>query len=136
MVKLIIGKKGTGKTKQLIECVNEAVQTDKGHISFVNNGKRHIFDLDSKVRMVDTSEFGIDSYSALYGLVCGMLAQDYDISNIFIDSLTKIITAETLDGSEKFLSGLDMLSQKFNVSITITVSVEAEDAPGFYKKYI
>lgn len=136
MLKFIIGKKGSGKTSRLIESVNTAVKTDKGHLVFINNSKRHMFDLDSRVRLIDTAEYNITTYASLYGLVCGVLAQDYDVSTIFVDSMTKIVVDEDINASHDAVEGLSVLCEKHNVDIIITASVDVADAPDFIKKYV
>ena len=136
MLKFIIGKKGSGKTNKLIESVNTAVKTDDGHIVFINNGKRHIFDLDSRIRLVDTDEYKVASYQAIYGMICGVLAQDYDISAIFVDSITKIIKDEDIKSAEAAIEALAELCDKNGVNVVITASIDSDDAPDFIKKYV
>ena len=135
MLKLIIGKKGTGKTKQLIDAVNTAVKTDKGHLVFINNGDRHMFDLDYKVRLIDTQDFKILRYGTLYGMLCGIMAQDFDISNIFVDSVTKIVEEDFVN-SQEALEEIAKVAEKYNVNITMTASIDAQTAPEFVKKYL
>lgn len=136
MVKFIIGKKGSGKTNKLIDMVNEAVKTDKGHIVFINNSARHMFNLNYKVRLIDTQNFEINSYDTLYGLICGILSQDYDVSNIFVDSITKIVGDDELAHAEKVIAELDRLLEASNVNLVITASVDVDAAPEFVKKYL
>lgn len=136
MVKFIIGKKGSGKTNKLIDMVNEAVKTDKGHIVFINNSARHMFSLNYKVRLIDTQNFKIDSYETLYGLICGILSQDYDVSNIFVDSITKIVGDIDLKHGEDVISELDKLLEESNVNLVVTASVDVDAAPEFIKKYL
>ena len=136
MVKFIIGKKGSGKTNKLIDMVNEAVKTDKGHIVFINNSARHMFSLNYKVRLIDTQNFKIDSYETLYGLICGILSQDYDVSNIFVDSITRIVDDVDLKHGEAVIEELDKLLEESNVNLVVTASVDVDAAPEFLKKYL
>ncbi len=136
MVKFIIGKKGSGKTNKLIDMVNEAVKTDKGHIVFINNSARHMFSLNYKVRLIDTQNFKIDSYETLYGLICGILSQDYDVSNIFVDSITRIVDDVDLKHGEAVIEELDKLLEESNVNLVVTASVDVDAAPEFIKKYL
>lgn len=136
MVKFIIGKKGSGKTNKLIDMVNEAVKTDKGHIVFINNSARHMFNLNYKVRLIDTQNFKINSYETLYGLICGILSQDYDVSNIFVDSITKIVDDVDLNHGEEVIKELDKLLEESNVNLVVTASVDVDAAPEFIKKYL
>ena len=136
MLKLIVGKKGTGKTKQLIDGINEAVNTEKGHIVFVNNGTRHVFDLSSKVRLIDTSEYSIKKYNTFYGFLCGVMAQDYDISYVFVDGINKIIPEDDILKNDELFENLNAISEQHNVNIIITVSIDIADAPEYMKKYL
>ena len=136
MVKFIIGKKGSGKTNKLIDMVNEAVKTDKGHIVFINNSARHMFSLNYKVRLIDTQNFKIDSYETLYGLICGILSQDYDVSNIFVDSIPRIVDDVDLKHGEAVIEELDKLLEESNVNLVVTASVDVDAAPEFIKKYL
>ncbi len=136
MIQLLVGKKGSGKTKTLIENVNSSASVADGNIVFISNDtKRHIYDISHKVRMVDTSEFQIKYFASFYGFLCGLISQDYDISTIYIDSLTKICSDE-ISFIEKFMDSLEKLSADFNVSFFITVSKDMEELPESIKKYI
>lgn len=136
MIKFIVGKKGTGKTNKLIAEVNEAVKTDKGHLVFINDTSRHMFDLDYKVRLVDTQEYAIKNYDALYGMICGILSQDYDISTIFVDSVTKIVKEGDINLAADVFEGIADVCEKHSVNVTITASIDVNDVPDYMKKYI
>ena len=135
MVELLIGKKGTGKTKALIEKVNSALTVAKGNVVFISNDtNRNIFDVKSKARMVDTSEFEIKSYDEFLGFISGIVSRDFDITNIFVDGIFKIVGSDNLDGFESFLNRLETMSQKFEITFVISVSIDAETAPDYIKK--
>ena len=135
MVELLIGKKGTGKTKALIEKVNNALTVAKGNVVFISNDtNRNIFDVKSKARMADTSEFEIKSYEEFLGFISGIISRDFDITNIFVDGIFKIVGSDNLDGFESFLNRLETTSQKFEITFVISVSIDAETAPDYIKK--
>ena len=135
MVELLIGKKGTGKTKALIEKVNNALTVAKGNVVFISNDtNRNIFDVKSKARMADTSEFEIKSYDEFLGFISGIISRDFDITNIFVDGIFKIVGSDNLDGFESFLNRLETLSQNFEITFVISVSIDAETAPDYIKK--
>ena len=134
MVELLIGKKGTGKTKALIEKVNTALTVAKGNVVYISNSDEHIFNIKSKVRMADTSDFDIETYSEFLGFICGIVSRDFDITNIFIDGIFKIVGTDNLEGFENFLNKLEAMSQKFNISFVISVSIDADTAPDYIKK--
>ncbi len=136
MVELLIGKKGTGKTKTLLEKVNNAASVANGNIVFISpNTGRNMYDIKSCVRMVDPSEFEIKTYAEFLGFLSGIVSGNFDISNIFIDSIFKIVD-NTLDGMEEFLERIDAMGAKFNISFVITVSIDENDAPDYIKKYV
>ena len=135
MVELLIGKKGTGKTKALIEKVNNALTVAKGNVVFISTDtNRNIFDVKSKARMADTSEFEIKSYDEFLGFISGIVSRDFDITNIFVDGIFKIVGSDNLDGFESFLNRLETMSQKFEITFVISVSIDAETAPDYIKK--
>ena len=134
MVELLIGKKGTGKTKALIEKVNTALTVAKGNVVYISNSGENMFNINSKARMANTSEFDIETYSEFLGFICGIISRDFDITNIFVDGIFKIVGTDALDGFEEFLNRLEAMSQKFNISFVISVSIDADTAPDYIKK--
>ncbi len=134
MIRVILGEKGTGKTKMLINSVHAAVESEKGNVVFINNGSQHTTDLSHKIRLVDTSEFSVGTYDEFYGLVCGILAQNYDVSYVFVDSITKIAKGEMAD-LEKLLEKINALCEKFEVQMAMTISLSAADASDKIKAF-
>ena len=135
MVELLIGKKGTGKTKHLIENVNNASTVAKGNVVFISKDSvRSMYDIKSKVRMVDTKEFAIATYSEFLGFICGVISRDFDITNIFIDGIFKIVGSDDLDGFEAFLEKLQEVSNKFHIDFNISVSIDKDKAPEYITK--
>ncbi len=134
MIRVILGEKGTGKTKMLIDSVHAAVESEKGNVVFINNGSQHMTDVSHKIRLVDTSEFSVSTYDEFYGLVCGILAQNYDVSYIFVDSITKIAKGEMAD-LEKLLDKLQVLCEKFEAQMLMTISLAAQDASDKIKAF-
>ena len=135
MIKILMGEKGTGKTKAFIDMVNQSVSEEKGNVICVMKGDRHLFDLKSSVRLTDTTDFFVEDFHALHGFISGMISRDYDITHIFIDSITKI-AGENFDEFDGFLCNLESLSDKYNVNFTITVSAPVSSATDEIKKYI
>lgn len=135
MVKLLIGKKGTGKTKALIEQVNAASSVAKGNVVFIsNNTASNMFDISRNVRMTDTTDFDIVNYSEFEGFICGIISGNYDITNIFVDGLFKIVKSDDLDGLESFLDRLNKISSKFNITFVLSLSINADEAPDYVKR--
>jgi len=135
MLKVIVGEKGAGKTKALLESVNQAVENEHGSVVFINNGNRHIYDLSYRVRLVDTSEFSINSYSEFYGILCGIISQNFDITSVFVDSLTKIADG-TKEEMEEFLEKTNALCEKYSINLMVTVSVSADSISDKIKEYV
>ena len=131
-----IGLKGSGKTKKLIEAVNNAVNVENGNVVCITDGNRLIHDIDRKVRMINTEDFNIKNFDMFEGLICGLIAQDYDITHIFIDSVFKSVPNGDMNSIEEFISDLEKLAGAFNVSFTMMVSAEADSAGANVKKYI
>ena len=136
MIKIHIGLKGSGKTKKLIEAVNNAVNVENGNVVCITDGNRLIQDIDRKVRMINTEDFNIKNFDMFEGLICGLIAQDYDITHIFIDSVFKSVPNGDMNSIEEFISDLEKLAGAFNVSFTMMVSAEADSAGANVKKYI
>ncbi len=134
MVELLIGKKGTGKTKALIDKVNTALTVAKGNVVYISNSGENIFAVNSKARMANTSDFDIRSYGEFLGFISGIVSRDYDITNIFVDGTFKIVGTTSLDGFEEFLERLENMSKKFEISFVLSVSIDADTAPEYIKK--
>lgn len=135
MVRVIMGKKGSGKTKQMIEMINAAVQTEHGNVVCIEKGEKLTFDIHYQIRLVEASEYDIASYPALKGFVSGLYAGNYDITHVFIDSLTKIAGGDCNVDTENFLDWLSAFSEKHNIKFTVTISDDASLASEGIKKY-
>ena len=136
MIKIHIGLKGSGKTPKLIQAVNTAVDVEKGNVVCITEGNRLMHDISNKARMVNTEGFDIRNMDMFEGMICGIIAQDYDITHIFIDSIFKSVPAATMDDLESFIARLEKLEDEFNVSFTMLVSADDKDAGENVKKYI
>ncbi|MBR5615802.1 MAG: ATP-binding protein [Clostridia bacterium] len=135
MVKLIIGIKGTGKTKTLIQMVNSALETTGGNVVVLEKGEKLRYDIKYQARLVNTDEYYVNDAQSLYGFVAGLLASNHDVTELFIDSALKIC-AEDLPAFEKLVEELDVLTVKRDVNITITASMPEESATDVIKKYL
>ena len=135
MIRVIMGKKGSGKTKQMIEMINNAVQTEHGNVVCIEKGNKLTFDIHYQIRLVESSQYDIADYTALKGFVSGLYAGNYDITHIFIDSLTKIVGRECDNDTENFLDWLNNFGEKHNIKFTITISDEPDLAPEGIKQY-
>ncbi len=135
MVRLIMGNKGSGKTKQMIDIINKAVVTEHGNVVCIESGKDLTFDISYHIRLVEAGEYDIASYTAMKGFISGMYAGNYDITHIFIENLLKIVKADCDNNTELFLDWLAKFGAKHNIKFTITISDDATLAPEGIKKY-
>ena len=135
MLKLIIGVKGTGKTKTLISMVNEAVEKSEGTVVCIEKGVGLRFDVKYTARLINSNDYLIFDAEALYGFVAGILASNHDVTDLFIDGALKIANND-MAAFENFLKACDELVSKANVNVVMTSSIPCEDASDIVKKYI
>ena len=135
MIKIIMGRKGSGKTKAIAALANEAVKSEKGNIVFLERGNKLTYDIHISARLVDTKHYQVEGFERFVGFIYGLAAGNYDITHIFIDSVFKIVKSEDMGLFEKFLGELEVLSNESNINFTMTISAEAEAATDLVKKY-
>ena len=135
MIRVIMGKKGTGKTKQMIELINTAVQSEHGNVVCIERGPKLTYDINYKIRLVEASSYDMKDYAFLKGFISGLYAGNYDITHIFIDSLTKIVPTDGYNDVEDFLNWLNNFGEKNGIKFTITISDEPDLAPEGIKQY-
>ena len=135
MLKLIIGVKGTGKTKQLISLVNEAAEATNGVVVCVEKGTGLRFDVKHTVRLINTNEYLVFDAETLAGFVAGILASNHDVTDLFIDSALKIAKND-INKFDDLVKALDELSEKLGVNIIVTSSIPCEEASDVVKKYL
>ncbi len=135
MLKLIIGKKGSGKTKALISMVDEALAMTKGDVVCIEKGDKLKFDIKYQCRLIDTDAYLVNSARSLYGFVAGILASNHDVTDLFIDSALKIC-GNDVEGFDLFVKEMENLLKDHPVNVTITSSLALEDATDTVKKYL
>ena len=135
MIKVIMGLKGSGKTKQLIAAIQDAVAVEHGDVVCIEYGKKLTYDVNYRVRLVDSEEYGIKNVDMLKGLISGLHAGNFDITHIFIDNLYKTI-GHNHDFGEEFIDWAAKFSDANNLKITISVSDSPENASDLIKKYL
>ena len=132
MLKLIIGVKGTGKTKQLIELVNNTAAQSKGSVVCIEKGTKLTYDIKHTARLIDTVQYAIDDAQSLFGFIAGIIASNHDVTDIFVDSALKIC--------ENDLVSFDKLAtelvEKYDINCTMTVSLPVEKATEVIKRYL
>jgi len=135
MVKVMMGLKGSGKTKQLLEMVQDAVESEQGDIVYIEKSSKLMHDIPLKVRLVDASQYDFNDYDFLKGFICGLYSANYDITHIFIDSILKIIEKDYNDETDEFLQWCEKFGSKENIKFTITVSTDSSKATSAIKKF-
>ena len=133
MVKVIMGIKGSGKTKQLIEMVKTAIEAEAGDVVVLEKDQKLTYDIPYKARLIFANQFDFGSYEFFKGFISGLRAGNYDITHVFIDSLYKMV--DTQDGVEDFLAWLEKYSEAEGIKFTITISADVAEATDGIKKY-
>ena len=128
MVKFILGRKGAGKTKWLIDNANKDIKEGNGNIAFVDADDSHIFSLDYNVRLINAMEFNIKNIESLYGFLCGMISMDYDLEKIYIDSIYKTIDLK-IEDLQYLHDKLKKMSDKYDTEFYLNVDYTMDDIP-------
>ena len=136
MVRLIMSGSGEGKTKQIIEMMENAAETEVGCMVCIEPTRNMSFNLRHQTRMIDASEFSVDSFEVLRGFISGLYAGNYDISHIFIENLCKIVQSKNDREIDEFLNWLDAFSSPLNLKVTVTLSADPETATDAMRKYM
>ena len=136
MIKVHIGLKGSGKTPKMIQAVNTAIDVEKGNVVCITDGNRLNHDINRKARLINTENFDVKNLDVFTGMLYGIIAQDFDVTHIFIDSIFKSVPSATIEQLEDFVDVLENLEAEFNVSFTMMVSAEEAEAGAKLKKYI
>ena len=128
MVELIVGKKVKGKTKVLLERVNSAIKSANGSIVYLDKSTKHMYELNNKIRLIDVSAFPLKNSDEFVGFICGIISQDHDLEEIYLDSFLTISKLEGQDVTDT-LTQLDAIGQKFNLTFVISISLNKEEIP-------
>ena len=129
MVQILAGAKGEGKTKKLLAMANEAGKASDGHVVFIDDDKRHMYDLHYNIRFVETSSFPMEDQTVLFGFICGILSQDGDIEKIYIDGLNNIVKGMAGDDYVTFANNLEKLSKEENVDFVMIIMGDKAGLP-------
>lgn len=128
MLKLILGKKGTGKTKLIVEKANESARACDGSVIFIEKDKISTYRLSHKIRLADVVPYKINTYDELYGFVCGMIVSNYDIKEVYVDAVTRI-GGRNMDNLIKFLGQIAKLAEEKEIDIILSVSYDKSELP-------
>ena len=128
MITLILGKKGSGKTKKLIQLANDAAESSKGNVVVVEKGAKLTYDVSHKARLIDIDEYGIQGFGAFFGFVSGICAGNYDVTDILIDSTLKI-GGDDINALTDFVQKINTLSSFASVKLALSVSIDEAELP-------
>ena len=135
MIQVIAGKKGSGKTKRLIDLTNTTARDAVHDVIFLDDDNRYMFDVDHKVRFINAEDYHIHNADMFIGFVCGMLSSNYDIGTVFIDAFLKVSHTE-LENTEKVVNTLAEVGTKHNVDFVLSLSADPEELPDFLRPYV
>lgn len=128
MVELIVGKKGKGKTKVLLDRVNTAVKEANGSIVYLDKSTKHMYELNNKVRLINVSAYPVKNADEFVGFICGIISQDHDLEQIYLDSFLSVAKLEGADVTDT-LSQLDKIGESFGITIVVSMSLDKEELP-------
>lgn len=132
MIHLIYGKKGSGKSKKLLDMANTEVESAHGNIVYLDDNKRCMYDLRHQIRFINTSDYSIDTPDKLYGFICGILSRDFDISSIYIDGLKRLAKYDSAE-LQTLIERLDVVFADINAYIVVS---GGDDRPAYMDKYV
>ena len=129
MIEIICGEKGKGKTKELLGKVNAAVQTANGNVVYLDKSQKHMYELNNKVRLINVMDYPVANCDEFLGFICGIISQDNDLEEMYLDSFLTIADVKTDEEITKAIEKLDVISDKFTVKFILSVSKNKEDLP-------
>ena len=129
MIEIICGEKGKGKTKELLAKVNGAVATASGNIVYLDKSQKHMYELNNKVRLINVMDYPIETCDEFLGFLCGIVSQDHDLEEMYLDSFLTIAAVHNDDDMCHAIEKLDVISEKYNVKFVLSVSKNEEALP-------
>ena len=129
MIQIIAGEKGKGKTKELLAKVNQSVVAANGNIVYLDKSQKHMYELNNKVRLINVTDYPIDNCDQFLGFLCGIISQDNDLEEMYLDSFLTIASIETDDEIQHAIEKLDIISEKYNVTFILSVSRDESKLP-------
>ena len=136
MVNIIMGLKGSGKTKKLVDLVRDAVNAETGDVVVIEKERKLTYDIPYQARLIEASAYDIGSYEFLKGLICGVHAGNYDITHFFIDNFYKLVNDKSVEALEAFLTWLEKFSNQENISFIVSISADPDTVSEKVRGYI
>lgn len=135
MVQMIIGKKGKGKTKQLLDKVNSSIKTANGNIVYIDKSSKHMLELNNKIRLIDASGYGLRNSDEFIGFILGIISQDHDLEEMYLDSFLNVSKLEDADITPT-IKELNVISKNFDVNFILSVSRDKDELPAELGEFI
>ena len=136
MVSILMGLKGSGKTKRLVDMVREAVKEETGDVVCIEKERKLTYDIPYQARLIEAGTYDIGSYEFLKGLICGVHAGNYDITHFFIDNFYKLVNDKSPDALAVFITWLEKFSENEHISFVLSITSDPDTAPDALKKYL
>ena len=135
MIRVIYGRKGSGKTKRIIDMANIAVRENDGDLVFIDDDNRYMFDLRHEIRFINAAEYSVSSPEIFLGFLSGIFASNYDMGLLFVDGFLRLVQADLADLAPMF-ERLEQLAEKHKVDVVLSISGDTDNAPEFMARYI
>ncbi|MCR4923579.1 MAG: twitching motility protein PilT [Lachnospiraceae bacterium] len=136
MIQLIVGEKGKGKTKHLLDSVNNAVSTTTGNVVYLDKNSKHMYELKNKIRLINASEFPLTSTDEFVGFICGIVSQDHDLAQVYFDSFLDVAFVNDKNDLEGLIKKMDKISNQFTVDFIISISLSESELSDYLKKMV
>ena len=133
MVQIIAGNKGRGKTKHLLAMANSAMTEAHGTVVYLDKNSKHMFELNRNIRLINVSEYPVNTMEAFLGFLCGVISQDHDLEIVFLDSFITLIDVQSPQELEEAVKDIDIISEKFGVKMVMSISMDSEALPASIK---
>ncbi len=135
MIELIVGKKGKGKTKVLLDKVNNEIKTANGNIVYLDKSTKHMYELNNKIRLINAMEFPLKNADEFVGFICGIISQDHDLEQVYLDGFLTIAKLEGLDVTNTLVQ-LNDIGVKYGITFVISMSLDKEEVPEAFQSQI
>ncbi|MBO4838880.1 MAG: twitching motility protein PilT [Lachnospiraceae bacterium] len=129
MIQIIAGNKGKGKTKHLLAMANDAMNAAHGTVVYLDKNSKHMFELNRNIRLINVSEYPVNSTEAFLGFLCGVISQDHDLEVMFLDSFLTLNEVQSQEELAELIKDIDIISEKFGVRMVLSVSMDSEALP-------
>ncbi len=136
MLEIVCGVKGKGKTKDLLNIVNNAVMTANGNVVYLDKSQKHMYELSNKVRLINVMDYPVKSCDMFIGFVCGIISQDNDLEEMYVDSFLTVAQVSTTEEVANVIAQLDAISERYGVHLILSISLDLDELPEIAKSKV